>query len=75
MLEAAVSATVALITGLGVLLSKTNSRITELDRRLDSTELRLAETYLSKTEFSTALNRVEAHMVRIEQKLDNLVSK
>ena len=72
MFEALIPIGVAAATGLGVLTSKLHSRIHDLDRRLDSTELRFAETYLSKPEFRTCLERVEAHMIRIENKIDKL---
>ena len=73
MFEAVIPITLAGATGFSVLISRLHSRVSELDKRLDGFELRVAESYLSKAEFSTALERVEAHMVRIEQKLDNLV--
>ena len=46
--------------------------MTDLDKRIDGIELRVAQDYLSKAEFSAALERVEQHMVRIENKLDRL---
>ena len=73
MFEAVIPIALAGATGFSVLISRLHSRVSELDKRLDGFELRVAESYLSKAEFSTALERVEAHMVRIEQKLDNLV--
>ena len=72
MFEAVVPIALAGATGFSVLISRLNSRASELDKRVDGFELRVAESYLSKAEFSTALERVEAHMVRIEQKLDLL---
>lgn len=72
MLETVLPIALAGATGFSVLISRLHSRVTELDKRVDGFELRVAESYLSKAEFSTALERVEAHMVRIEQKLDNL---
>lgn len=75
MLETLIPVGVALATGFGVLMSKLHMRVHELDRRVDGVELRIAENYLSKVEFSTALERVEAHMVRIENKLDTIATK
>ena len=72
MFEAVVPIILAGATGFSVLISRLHSRVSELDKRVDGFELRVAESYLSKAEFSTALERVEAHMVRIEQKLDLL---
>lgn len=75
MIEAAISGIgVALITGVVVLTNRLHSRIGEVSRRVDAVELRVAKEYLSKTEFSMALERVEAHMVRIEQKLDGILT-
>ena len=74
MVEVLIPVGVALSTGFRVLISKLHSRIGELDERLDKVELRIATDYLSKSEFSAALERVEAHMVRIENKLDKLTS-
>lgn len=73
MLEALIPVAVAAATGFSVLIRGLHTRVHELDQRMDKTELRIAENYLSKAEFSAALERVEAHMVRIENKLDNLV--
>ena len=74
MLEAIVPIGVALATGFSVLISRIHHRVHELDKRVDNVELRIAENYLSKSEFNTALERVEAHMIRIENKLDKLAS-
>ena len=74
MLEAIIPVGVALATGFSVLISRIHHRVHELDKRVDKVELRVATDYLSKSEFNTTLERVEAHMVRIENKLDRLVS-
>lgn len=74
MVEAFIPIGVAAATGFGVLMSRLQNRIHELDRRVDGVELRIAEHYLTKAEFSSVLERVESHMVRIENKLDNLVT-
>jgi len=75
MLEAAIPVGVALATGFSVLITRIHSRVHELDRRLDGVELRVAEDYISKNEFSSALERVEDHMIRIENKLDRIIFK
>ena len=72
MIEAVIPIALAGATGFSVLISRLHSRVSDLDKRIDGFELRVAESYLSKAEFSSALERVEAHMIRIEQKLDNL---
>ena len=75
MIEAGISVAVAVVSGVGILFTRVNHRVTELDKRIDVFELRIAENYVPKTELSTALERVEAHMIRIENKLDALVNK
>ena len=74
MLEAIIPVGVALATGFSVLISRIHHRVHELDKRVDKVELRVATDYLSKADFNTTLERVEAHMVRIENKLDKLAS-
>tara|TARA_S200002703_G_C3668626_1_gene205275 strand:+ start:233 stop:457 length:225 start_codon:yes stop_codon:yes gene_type:complete len=74
MIEALIPVGVAMATGFSVLIRGLHTRVHELDQRVDSFELRVAESYLSKSEFRSALERVEQHMIRIENKLDNLVS-
>ena len=75
MLEAAIPVVVACATGFSILITRIHSRVHELDRRLDGVELRVAEDYLTKQEFSIVLERVETHMVRIENKLDKIIFK
>ena len=74
MIEAVISIGVAAATGFSILITRIHSRVHDLDRRVDGVELRMAENYLTKTEFSGALERVEQHMVRIENKLDRLAN-
>ena len=74
MVETLIPVAVAAATGFSVLIRGLYSRVHDLDGRVDRFELRVAESYLSKTEFKGALERVEAHMVRIEDKLDKLTS-
>jgi len=75
MLEAMLPVCVAVVTGVGVLFTRVNQRVSDLDKRIDIFELRVAENYVPKTELSTALERVESHMIRIENKLDALVNR
>ena len=66
MLEIAVSIGIALSTGLGVFASRINTRVNQI-------ELRVAEKYIPREEVSLILTRFEDHMIRIENKLDNLL--
>lgn len=72
MIESIVSAVVAVITGGAVLTSRLHARIMELDKRIDSVELSMAQAYVTKGDFEKTLERVEGHMIRIEDKLDRL---
>ena len=75
MVEVAVSVSVALVTGLGFITTRTHARILDLDKRIDGVELAVAKDYVPRSDLASALERVEAHMIRIEQKLDNLAKK
>ena len=74
MFEALIPIALAGATGFSVLIRGLYTRVHDLDSRIDNFELRVAENYVSKQDFSIALERVEAHMVRIETKLDKLTS-
>ena len=74
MIESVIPIGVAMATGFSILISRIHSRVHELDQRVDKVELRIAENYLTKSEFALALDRVEQHMVRIENKLDRLAN-
>lgn len=73
MIEAIVSGTVALFTAVVALQSRMNTRINEVDSRIDRVELRIAEKYVQREELSSALQKMEDHMIRIENKLDQIV--
>ena len=74
MIESLISATIAVITGGAILTTRTHSRITEVEKRIDSFELRVAEDYLSKRDFSGILLRLERSMEKMDEKLDRLIS-
>ena len=73
MIEAVVSGTVALFTAVVALHSRINVRISDIDSRIDRVELRIAEKYVQREELSSALQKMEDHMIRIENKLDQIV--
>ena len=73
MIESIVSAAVAVITGGFVLAARINSKIDTVDKRIDGVELCMARNYVTKDDFDKTLERVEGHMIRIEEKLDELV--
>ena len=81
-MEALVSLTVAIIAGGAALnnrlhnrINSVHERISALDRRLDGIELTVASEYVKKSELSDMISRMEDHMVRIEQKLDQIVMR
>jgi septal ring factor EnvC (AmiA/AmiB activator) len=73
MIEAIVSGTVAVFTAVVALHSRMHNRISEVDKRIDQVELRIAEKYVQREELSSALQKMEDHMIRIENKLDQIV--
>ena len=74
MIEIVVPALIALVTGAGVITNRIYTRILEVDKRVDTVELRMAEAYVSKGDLQIMLSKMEGHMERIEDKLDALVA-
>jgi uncharacterized coiled-coil protein SlyX len=52
---------------------RASSRMNSIDKRIDDIELRLAEKYVPRQELAAALQKMEDHMIRIENKLDQIV--
>ena len=81
-MEALVSLSIAVVAGGAALnnrihnrINSVHERISALDRRLDGIELTVASDYVKKAELAELLARMEDHMVRIEQKLDQIVMR
>jgi hypothetical protein len=74
-MEAVVSAVIACFAAGTALTNRIHNRITYLDRKLDEFELRVATNYVPKEEFSAAVRKMEDHMIRIENKIDQIVLK
>ena len=72
MWEGAVAAVIAFVTGAAAVTTRLNGRINDLDRRVDQMELRVAENYVSKADMEILIDRVESHLIRLENKLDKL---
>jgi hypothetical protein len=68
-MEAIVSAAIA---GLAAITTRINNRILDLDHRLDGVELRIAQNYVPRSELTVEMAKIENHMIRIEQKIDQL---
>ena len=75
MIESFVPVVVATVTGVAVLFNKVNNRVTQLDHRVDRLELKLVESFTTKQEFSQAMIRMEEHLIRIEDKMDQFIKK
>ena len=80
MIEAGVAAGLAVITGLAALTNRLHrridasiDRIEAVDRRIDTAELTMARHYVYKEDFEKAFRKMEDHMVRIEEKLDQMM--
>ncbi len=75
MIETLIPAAVAVVTGVAVLFNKVNQRVTQLDHRVDRLELKLVESFTTKADFNAAMIRMEEHLVRIENKMDQFIKK
>ena len=73
MIEPFVPLFVAVGTGFAVLTSRIYNKIGHLDSRVDGIELRIVQDYVSKSDLQVSLDRMETHMTRIEDKLDNMM--
>ena len=79
-MEALVSVVIAVVAGGAAInnrlhnrINNVHDRISGLDRRIDAIELSVAQDYVSKADLSVMVQRMEDHMVRIENKLDQIV--
>jgi prefoldin subunit 5 len=72
MIEVIVSVGIAAVTGMAAVTTRLHGRIHELDKRIDQVELRVAEEYVSKEDLAGMIDRVEGHLIRLENKLDKL---
>lgn len=75
MIEQAVPAVIAIVTGGAVLFNRVHNRMHALDRRIDNLELRVVESFVPRSEFSKAMEKMEEHLIRIETKMDKLVDR
>ena len=82
MIEAIVSASIAVLAGgaafsnrIHARINNVHGRVDKLDQRIDTLELRIATNYVLKQDFSSALAKMENHMIRIEDKLDQVIMK
>ena len=71
-MEALVTASIAAITGMAFLTNRLHNRIDRLTNRVDKVELRVATDYVTKQDLSQIMERMEAHLIRIEEKMDKI---
>ena len=74
MIESLIPISIAVVSGISFLFQRVHCRINVLDKRVDKLELRIAEYYVTKVDFSANTRQLEAHMERIENKLDKLIT-
>jgi hypothetical protein len=76
MIEAIITGVFSLIIGVGggvaALNGRSSARMDVIDKRIDGLELRIAEKYVPRQELTAALQKMEDHMIRIENKLDQI---
>ena len=75
MIEAWVTASVAVVGGGYGVIQALHRRVTNVDTRLDRIELCLARDYVPRSEFVMSQAKLEEHMVRIEEKLDRMLER
>lgn len=75
MIESFIPVIIAVVTGTAVLFNKVNHRVSVLDQKVDKLELKVVESFTSKADFASAMERMEQHLIRIEDKMDKLVDK
>ena len=75
MIEMVIPVFIAGATGFSILISRLHGRVTTLDTRVDQFELRVASSYVSKSDLNEIMERFETHMTRIENKLDRIILK
>lgn len=46
-----------------------------MDRRVDNFELRVVSSYVQKTDLAQIVDKMEAHMDRMEEKLDRIIMR
>jgi uncharacterized protein YicC (UPF0701 family) len=73
MIEAAATAAVAIIAGMAALHQRVHNRVSELDSRMDRFELYAEKTFINRRDHAEEMKKIEAHMIRIEEKLDNFI--
>lgn len=64
---------VAVLAGAAAITNRMNSRISEIDRRVDGVELLIVRDYITKDEYMATMSELKEQMIRIENKLDTFI--
>ena len=75
MIEAVITGSAAVIAGGWAVINGIHKRLNTVDRHLDRLELEIAKEYITRSEYSSDLNKLEEHMIRIENKLDVFIQE
>ena len=75
MIEAGVSAGIALVAAMAAITTRVHNRINDIDRRVDGVELLIVRDYISRSEYMDMQAKIEQHMIRIEEKLDRMLER
>ena len=70
MIEAGVSAVIAIVEAGAALTNRVHNRINDMDKRLDTFELRVATSYVPKQDFETAVQKINdktLDLVRVDK--------
>lgn len=57
------------------MITRIHGKIHRVDERLDKIELRMATEYVAKTDINYALDKMEADLRRIEEKVDRVIER
>jgi len=71
--EAGISAVIAVCAAAAAVTNRMHSRITNLDNRVDNVQLSMVRDYVSKDEYAATMLEIKEHVIRIESKLDSFI--
>jgi hypothetical protein len=82
MIEALLSAAVALTAGVAAVTNRIHSRINRVherinlvDQRIDNFEVKMISNFVAKADFERALTKIDAGMNRLDEKLDRILMR
>jgi len=82
MIEALLSAAVALTAGVAAVTNRIHSRINRVherinlvDQRIDNFEVKMISNFVANADFERALTKIDAGMNRLDEKLDRILMR